>query len=193
MQSFAKLAVMIMLFMSVSALAADGHCTTRIKQTSVDFPSGSVLRKDCRYFPMLSAKEVDEEKNDCESKSRKNRVKEWKSGRCPEEGLISTCTFDKYGEVKLKRASIIHVYQEIGGNLSLDSELRLAQQQCNSMTGHAGKFSKVPATENNNVATKDDADKSVDSASSSDKNIPANDAPDLNEAVDKFKKLFNLQ
>ena len=193
MQFFARLAALPLLFMSLSALAADGHCTTRIKQTSVDFPSGSVLRKDCRYFPTLSAKEVNEEQNECESKSRKNRVKEWKSGRCPVEGLISTCTFDHYGEVKVKRASVIHVYQEIGGNLSLESELRLAQQQCNSMTGHSGKFSKVPAIENNNVVTKDDVDKSAISASSADKKIPADDAADLNEAVDKLKKLFKLQ
>jgi len=196
MQTLVKLAVEPLLFTSGITLAMDGHCITRIKQTSVDFPSGSVETMNCGYFPKLSATEVDQEKNECKSKSRKNRVKEWKSGLCPNEGLISTCTFDRYGEAALKHASIIHVYEEIGGNLSLESELRLAHQQCNTMTGHAGQFTDVSTAKQNKATvfeTKAVATERSGSTSTNNTTSPAIDMPELNKALDTFKQLFKKE
>ena len=168
MRILAILVIIPLFFFSMTASGADGHCITRIKQSSVDFPTGSVRTMNCRYFHHLTDIEFENEKNKCQARSRKNRAKEWQPGTCPKNRLISTCTFDRYGPARVERASIIHVYEEIGGNLSLENELRLARQQCNTMTGSSGQFTIVRSTSNNNdVVSKSSSEATVNSQSNS--------------------------
>lgn len=155
MQSLTKLMLFIPALIVSSTQASDYFCLQRIKQSSVDFPTGSVIRTTCRSFAGLSADVAAEEKIECERKSRRNRAKAWESGTCPAKDLLSSCLMNSYGPAGLDLPSTIYTYVEIGGNLSLDAQIELARRQCGAMTGMAGSYKVLYGLEGSADSTTD--------------------------------------